>query len=72
MSDLREIHSLACRKCGQAEDLDIVITTLARVTAEGSEPNGDHEWNDESFCRCPSCGTEGAVAAFTVKTRRRR
>lgn len=64
-SDLRDVFDLACPACGQAEHLLINITTLARVTADGTEPEGDHEWDDASYCRCPECGRGGTVADFS-------
>ena len=67
MSNLRDSFNLACRKCGQDEHFDIIITTLARLSADGSDPQGEHEWNDESYCQCPHCRTDGTVADFTTK-----
>ena len=63
-SDLRDVFELGCPACGQAEHLQIVITALARVTPEGSDPEGDHEWDDGSYCHCPECDHDGIVADF--------
>ena len=63
--DLRDVFNLGCPACGQANELVIMITTLARVTPDGSEPEGDHEWDYASYCRCPECGHDGAVVDFT-------
>lgn len=63
-SDTKDAFGLSCPACGQADELCIMITTLARVTADGSEPQGDHEWDDTSYCRCPDCGHAGTVADF--------
>lgn len=63
--DLRDVFDLCCPACGQADELIILITTLARVTPDGSEPEGDHEWDDTSYCRCPDCAHTGTVANFT-------
>ena len=64
-TDLRDVFELGCPACGQANELVIMITTLSRVTPEGSEPEGDHEWDEASYCRCPECGHAGTVADFT-------
>jgi rubredoxin len=64
-TDLRDVFNLGCPACGQANELVIMITTLSRVTPEGSEPEGDHEWDEASYCRCPECGHDGNVADFT-------
>ena len=64
-NDLREVFDLGCSACGQANELIIMISTLARLTPDGSEPEGDHEWDDASYCRCPECGHDGTVADFT-------
>lgn len=63
--DLRDAFELGCPACGQADHLQIVITTLARISPEGSDCEGDHEWDDGSYCRCPECGHDGIVADFT-------
>ena len=62
--NLKDTFGLGCPACGQADELCIMITTLARVTADGSEPEGDHEWEDTSYCDCPECGHAGVVADF--------
>lgn len=64
-NDLHDVFDLGCPACGQANELIIMITTLARVTPDGSEPEGDHEWDDASYCRCPECGLDGTVADFS-------
>lgn len=64
-NDLRDVFKIGCPACGQANQLVIMITTLSRVTPDGSEPEGDHEWDDASYCRCPECGHDGTVAGFT-------
>ena len=63
--DLRDAFELGCPACGQANELVIAITTLARITPDGSDPEGDHEWDETSYCRCPDCGHHGIVADFT-------
>ena len=66
MSDLKETFGLACPACGQSEALSILITALAHLTASGSEPFGDHEWDDDAFCSCPHCGHQGSVSGFAA------
>ena len=62
--DLRDVFELGCPACGQADHLQIVIMTLARLTSYGSDPEDEHEWDDGSYCRCPECGHDGIVADF--------
>jgi hypothetical protein len=66
MSTLRDTFELACPKCGQAEALEVQITAMALLTRDGTEPFGDHEWDDNSLCRCPECDHSGNISAFTV------
>lgn len=65
--DLRDVFELGCPACGQADHLQIVIMTLARLTSYGSDPEDEHEWDDGSYCRCPECGHDGIVADFRQK-----
>ena len=64
-SDLRDVFEVGCPACGQADHLQIVITALARLTPGGSDADGDHEWDDGSYCCCPECDHDGIVADFT-------
>jgi hypothetical protein len=63
-SSLRDIFDLACPQCGNADKLEIAITCIAELTIDGTEPLGDHDWDDASPCRCPDCGHGGQVAHF--------
>ncbi|MEQ1731911.1 MAG: hypothetical protein ABL982_26350 [Vicinamibacterales bacterium] len=66
MTSLREIFALACPKCGQDDALDIQIACMSQITADGSEPYGDHDWDGASYCSCPECGYSSDVADFTL------
>ena len=65
--NLKDVFGLCCPACGQTDELCIMITTLARVTADGSDPDGDHEWDDTSYCHCPECGHAGVVSDFNER-----
>lgn len=64
--DLRSEYDLACPKCGQAEMLSIEITCTATLSIDGTEPNGDHYWDETSSCSCDACDHHGSVAEFRV------
>ena len=66
--NLKDVFGLCCPACGQTDELRIMITTLASVTADGAEAVGDDEWDDTSYCRCPECGHAGVVADFDQST----
>ena len=71
MSDeqnLVDVFGLCCPACGQTDELRIMITTLARLTADGSEPEGDHEWEDTSYCDCPECGPARIETAVSQRS----
>jgi DNA-directed RNA polymerase subunit RPC12/RpoP len=61
---LREAFDLACPNCGQANVLDVQITCMAHLTADGTDPHGDHEWDDRAACRCTRCGHRGTIGTF--------
>ena len=67
MSDnftVREEWGLACPKCGSDDHLQVQLTTMADLTSYGTEPFGDHTWNENSHMRCFACGHNGKVAGF--------
>jgi hypothetical protein len=55
------LYMFRCPKCGQYGRFEIAAETLLEVTDEGSEDIGDHEWSQDSFCRCPECEWQGKV-----------
>jgi ribosomal protein S27AE len=67
-ANLATEYELACPRCGQADALQISITCLTELTIDGSDPCGDHAWDDASFCRCPECGHGADVAAFSTRS----
>lgn len=72
MEFLLAIYRLACPRCGNAEVLEIAITCMSRITSDGSEPFGDHDWNAASACLCPDCKHVDTVAAFTRRPKKAR
>ena len=66
MTDMNDDFGLACPNCGQREALCIQMTCMTHVTANGSEPYGDHDWDGTSYCCCELCGHDGTVTDFTV------
>jgi hypothetical protein len=61
---VRKTFNLACPKCGSDEHLRVAIETWADLSPDGTDPVGDHDWNQYSGCRCTSCDFNGAVENF--------
>ncbi len=66
MSTLRDIYDMACPKCGNDEELVVLIEAEATLTVEGTDADGHHEWDGDSHCTCPVCRFSGSVADFTI------
>ncbi|MGO9547310.1 MAG: hypothetical protein ACLPPF_21270 [Rhodomicrobium sp.] len=65
--DLRSEYGLACPQCGQAQTLNIVISSDATITVDGID-NDDHLfWDGDNQCSCPACSYEATVAAFSTE-----
>jgi hypothetical protein len=62
--DLRSEYDLACPNCGQAESLSIEISCTAILTIDGTEPCGDHYWDETSSCHCDECDHHGLIGEF--------
>ncbi len=58
------LENVCCPKCGQEDRFKIVALITCDVTDAGSEPIGDHEWDDHSATRCPECGFDGEMNDF--------
>jgi predicted nucleic-acid-binding Zn-ribbon protein len=67
-TSVQSLYNLACPACGSDEFLQVMIETWADLSEDGTEPFGDHEWNEYSRCRCVNCGLEGAVEQFRLTT----
>jgi hypothetical protein len=67
MSTVRELFGLACPKCGSDEPLCVVIKSLATLSPDGTDPFGDHEWDEESPCLCKECDFTGLITQFTLQ-----
>jgi DNA-directed RNA polymerase subunit RPC12/RpoP len=67
MTNTNCLEGVRCPKCGQEDRFKIVALTTCLVTDDGSEPVGDHEWDDESATRCPECGFDGTLKDFSNK-----
>jgi len=63
---VRDTFGMACPSCGSDAHLQLNITVWANLSADGTEPFGDHHWDDASLCRCHACAHSGNVAAFRI------
>lgn len=60
------LEDMACPECGQRHRFHITFTGVCEVTEDGSEDAGDHEWTNESTCRCGHCDASATVLDFTI------
>jgi len=58
------LEGIICPKCGQEDEFKITALITCLVNDDGSEPMGDHEWDDESRCECVSCEFSGKLKDF--------
>jgi hypothetical protein len=58
------LRGIRCPNCGQQDRLKITALITCLVTDDGSDPVGDHEWDDCSSTHCPECGFDGKLRAF--------
>jgi len=65
MSNQNCLQGIKCPKCGNEDRFKIQASIACHVTDEGSEPDGDHEWDETSHTICPVCEFENSLAAFT-------
>ena len=55
---------MACPECGGDSEIEVAATVWVRLCPDGTDASGDHEWDDDSPCRCGACGHEARVADF--------
>lgn len=64
MTNTNCLENVYCPKCGQEEHFRIAATISCLVTDDGSDPVGDHEWDEDSPTYCPECGFSGGLKDF--------
>lgn len=52
---------ICCPNCGSDEHMQVEIKTLADLSADGTDPGPEHEWDDDSYIRCDGCEWQGTV-----------
>lgn len=69
MTNTNCLEGIRCPHCGQTGRFKITALITCVVTDNGSEPVGDHEWDDESSTHCPECGFDGKLKSFRKRNR---
>lgn len=69
MTNTNCLEGIRCPECGQEDRLTITALITCVVTDNGSEPVGDHEWDDDSSTHCPECGFDGKLKCFSKRNR---
>jgi hypothetical protein len=69
MTNMNCLEGIRCPACGQEDRFRITALITCLVTDDGSEPVGDHDWDDGSSTHCPECGFDGELKAFRKQVR---
>jgi hypothetical protein len=64
MTNTNCLKNVCCPKCGQEDRFRIAALISCLVTDDGSEPAGDHEWDEASATHCLECGFNGILKDF--------
>lgn len=72
MANTNILEGIQCPKCKHEDSFKICAAIWCDVTDEGSEVEGDHEWDEESLIHCGSCGHGGTVNQFTADDERQK
>jgi hypothetical protein len=64
MTNTNCLENVCCPKCGQEDRFKIAAIISCLVTDAGSEPVGDHDWDDDSATHCLECGFNGNLKEF--------
>ena len=64
MANNNFLAGIQCPQCGQEHRFHISAIITCDVTDDGSEPVGDHYWDDDSSTSCPECEFQGTLKQF--------
>jgi hypothetical protein len=67
MTNTNCLENVCCPKCGQEDQFKITAVISCLVTDDGSDPVGDHDWDEDSATDCPECGFTGKLKDFHTK-----
>ena len=65
-------HGMSCPKCGSDDSIRVPISVWADLLPQGSDADGDHEWDHDSPAYCAVCDygansyDKVTVADFTI------
>ncbi len=59
-------HGMICPGCLEDDSLRVTFTGTCLLTNDGSEDDGDHEWDDDSPCQCSRCNFSAPVSVFRL------
>ena len=62
---VKDTWDIACPECGRDDQMNIELQVTARLTPDGTETFGDHEWSSESDCWCAACNWQGQIKHAT-------
>lgn len=66
MTSVRDHFELECPCCGSDECLQVELTCMTDLSADGTETFGDHHWDGDSHMCCANCGHRGTVTDFEL------
>lgn len=52
---------VCCPGCGSDEHMKVLISAYAELSVDGTDPDGDHDWDGESPIHCSACNWHGHV-----------
>lgn len=64
MANSNCLEGVQCPECGQDSAFYVQATITCFVTDDGSEPTGDHHWDETSATACPICDHKGSISDF--------
>lgn len=72
MANKNCLEGIKCPECGNEQSFRIDGRCTFRVTDDGSEAVGDHEWGDHDLTQCDSCDCSGPLRDFRIENRARK
>jgi hypothetical protein len=64
---VKDIWDMECPKCGRDDRLHIVVQMWAHILIDGTDADGDQEWDADSGCKCNHCDWHGLVKEATYE-----
>ena len=67
MGNTNCLEGIKCPECGYEDQFNVQVTTWVQLRDDGTDANGDNEYDGDNLMECCDCGYNGRVKDFYIE-----